>query len=145
MKEVKERKGRREKSWCINRSCLSTLQTVMANRRCLVLGLQRKWALEPPGESNPRHLLCYIVTRKLHFSKWRQRERRKGHLSYLAALPIFWRPNWERGCFTQSENIYLPKIFFSSIASKQMSSILSALIISRLFHLSFTILSSNLY
>lgn len=31
-----------KKSWCINRSYLSTLQTVMANRRCLGLRLERR-------------------------------------------------------------------------------------------------------
>lgn len=39
---------------------------------------RRKWALQPPPspppsplrESNPQHLLCYIVTRKLRFYKW---------------------------------------------------------------------------
>lgn len=82
----------RKKSWCINRSYLSTLQTVMANRRYLAAPsplaststTRRREEPElfnphpthpvPSSEkATPRHLLCYIVTRKLRFSKWDRR------------------------------------------------------------------------
>lgn len=76
--------GRRKreggKSWCINTSYVSTLQSVMANRRLPLLGPRRvKVASLTPEKatSPPCHLLCYIVTRKLRFYKRTQRETRE--------------------------------------------------------------------
>lgn len=76
--------GRRKrgggKSWCINTSYVSTLQSVMANRRLPLLGPRRvKVASLTPEKATlpPCHLLCYIVTRKLRFYKRTQRETRE--------------------------------------------------------------------
>lgn len=39
-----------------------------------------------PRESNPRHLLCYIVTRKLRFYKWSRSETVRAYLLPCSAV-----------------------------------------------------------